>query len=209
MILDSSGWFYPPAAAAWGIDLRRLIWLRPHDEAGALWAFDQALRCRAVAAAWAWLPRLESRWFRRFQLAAESSGSLGLLLRPAHVRGQPSWAEIQLGVQPQPDSSRWRWRVELLRCREQGHLGHVELRWSHRVASHSLSRSPFPMKRILCLWFPEWPLQRLLVTHPELKQQAIVLYARAPRGGEYVVACCRRAQERGIRPGMSRTEAAR
>ncbi len=143
VILDSSGWFYPPAAAAWGIDLQRLIWLRPRDQAGALWAFDQALRCPAVAAVWAWLPRLESRWFRRFQLAAESSGSLGLLLRPAHVRGRPSWAEIQLGVQPQPDSSRWRWRVELLRCREQAHRGHVEF------ALQSSCGKPLSLKKSL------------------------------------------------------------
>jgi hypothetical protein len=126
VVLDQEGWFYPPAAAAWGIDLQRLIWLRPPDEAGALWAFDQALRCPAVAAVWARLPRLEGRWFRRFQLAAESSGNLGLLLRPAQVRGQPSWAEIQLGVSPQPSPAGWRWRVELLRCRGRGHLGQVE-----------------------------------------------------------------------------------
>lgn len=123
VILDPKGWFYPPAAAAWGVDLQRLIWLRPRDEASALWALDQALRCRAVAAVWAALPRLESRWFRRFQLAVESSGNLGLFLRPAQVRGQPSWAEIQLGVQSRPSRSGRRWRVELIRCRGQGRSG--------------------------------------------------------------------------------------
>jgi hypothetical protein len=127
VVLDRSGWFYPPAAAAWGIDLQRLILLRPRDEAAALWALDQALRCPAVAAVWTWLPRLEGRWFRRFQLAVEHSGCLGLLLRPAQVRGQPSWAEVQLGVRPQLSRSGRRWYVELLRCRGTGRLGQVEL----------------------------------------------------------------------------------
>jgi hypothetical protein len=140
VILDQRGWFYPPAAAAWGIDLQRLIWLRPPDEAGGLWALDQALRCRAVAAVWADLPRLESRWFRRFQLAVESSGNLGFLLRPAQVRGQPSWAEIQLGVQSRPSSSGRRWRVELLRCRGQGPRGEVEF----QLEESSGAWSPFP-----------------------------------------------------------------
>ena len=126
VVLDRSGWFYPPAAAAWGMDLQRLILLCPRDEASALWALDQALRCPAVAAVWTWLPRLEGRWFRRFQLAVEHSGCLGLLLRPAQVRGQPSWAEMQLGVQPQPSRSGRRWCVELLRCRGPGRLGQVE-----------------------------------------------------------------------------------
>lgn len=126
VILDRRGEFYVPAAAAWQLDLRRLILLRPRSEAEALWALDQALRCPAVAAVWASLDRLEGRWFRRFQLAAECSGCLGLLLRPLRVRGRPSWAEAQLMVQPQPADCGWRWRVELLRCRGQQHLGHVE-----------------------------------------------------------------------------------
>ena len=69
------------------------------------------------------------------------------------------------------------------------------------------SRSPVPMKRILCLYLPHWPLQRLLVARPELESQAVVLHARDPRRGESVVTCCWRAWARGIRPGMSLAEA--
>ncbi len=63
------------------------------------------------------------------------------------------------------------------------------------------------MKRILCLWLPEWPLQRLFVAHPELKDQAVVLHARDARRGEYVVACSPPAQALGIHPGMSLADA--
>jgi protein ImuA len=90
--------FYPPAAAAWGIDLSAMLVLRPANEADALWAVDQALRCPGVGAVWAACDRLDVRDFRRLQLAAECGGTLGLLLRPARLRGQPTWADVQWEV---------------------------------------------------------------------------------------------------------------
>src|SRR6476469_4976749 len=45
---NRSGHFYPPAAAAWGIDLSQMLVLRPDSDADALWALDQALRCPGV-----------------------------------------------------------------------------------------------------------------------------------------------------------------
>ena len=131
--------FYPPAAAAWGIDLSRLVILRPAKAADMVWALDQALRCRGVGAVWAACDRLDVRDFRRLQLAAEAGGTLGLLLRPDRLRGQPTWADVQWEVRSMKDevrsrkhkppavfrpssfvlrpSSPWRLHVELLRCR--------------------------------------------------------------------------------------------
>jgi protein ImuA len=125
--------FYPPAAAAWGIDLSRILVLRPAHEADALWALDQALRCPDVGAVWAACDRLDVRDFRRLQLAAECGGTLGLLLRPARLRGQPTWADVRLEVQSAKCEVRmqqkillrpssfvlrpWQLRVELVRCR--------------------------------------------------------------------------------------------
>lgn len=135
VVVDRAGWFYPPAVAAWGIDLRQLIVLRPKNSADELWALDQALRCPAVAAVWVDLPKLSARDFRRLQLAAEKGGCLGLLMRPQCVLGQPSWSDIQLLIQPQPSSDhppgvtestqskpfmppqRRRWLVTIKRCR--------------------------------------------------------------------------------------------
>ena len=45
---------------------------------------------------------LDSRWLRRFQLAAETGGTLGLLERPRTVRGLPSWADLQIVSRPRP-----------------------------------------------------------------------------------------------------------
>jgi len=93
-------WFYPPAAAAWGIELSRLILLRPANQQDALWALDQALRCPGVGAVWAACDRLDVRALRRLQLAAETGGTLGLLFRPDRLQGQPTWADVQWRVSP-------------------------------------------------------------------------------------------------------------
>jgi hypothetical protein len=98
VVIDRLQMFYPPAAAAWGIDLGRLLIVRPQNVRDELWAAVQALRSPAVAAVWAMIGRLDCRAFRRLQLAAQAGHTLGLLLRPAYARGQPSWADVRLEV---------------------------------------------------------------------------------------------------------------
>jgi hypothetical protein len=122
VVMDRAGQFYPPAAAAWGIDLERLILIRAAHPKDELWALDQALRCSAVSAVWATLDQLDARSFRRMQLAAEAGGCLGLLVRPARVRGQPSWSDMQLLVTSLPshspsDQNARRTRIQVVRCR--------------------------------------------------------------------------------------------
>jgi hypothetical protein len=161
VVVDRQRRFYPPAAAAWGIDLSRLIVVHPANEADELWAIDQALRCRGIAAVWARREELESRDFRRLQLAAESGGTLGLLVRSARARGQPSWADVQLvcsplaprtvgrpfqAVQDGPEgpsyTSGWRLHVELTRCRGSHPGQSVELEideWTGQIQTRSVS----------------------------------------------------------------------
>ena len=98
VVVDRRQTFYPPAAVAWGIDPRRLIVVRPRSRRDELWAAVQALRSPAVAATWAAIDRLNDRAFRRLQLAAQAGRTLGLVLRPAGARGQPSWADVRLEV---------------------------------------------------------------------------------------------------------------
>jgi hypothetical protein len=109
--------FYAPAALALGISPQQLVILRPVSAADEIWALDQALRCRGVAAVWTHLPCLDERDFRRLQLAAEEGGTLGLLGRPAQARGQPSWSDVQLLVEPIAAPASRRVRVEVLRIR--------------------------------------------------------------------------------------------
>jgi protein ImuA len=141
VVMDNGGDFYPPAAAVLGIGLENLIVVRARAESDRLWALDQALRCEGVAAVWAPQDKLDPHTFRRLQLAAESSGALGLLVRDKRVRGLPSWSHVQLLVQPRGQGSAGstsydsidgagsnrRVRVELLRSRHGKRGGGVEL----------------------------------------------------------------------------------
>jgi hypothetical protein len=54
---------------------------------------------------------LNANMFRRWQLAAERGGSIGLLARPLTARSRPSWADVQLMVTPLA-LGRWRLEVE-------------------------------------------------------------------------------------------------
>ena len=100
VVVDSRREFYPPAAAALGVPLERTVIVQPRNHADALWALEQSLRSGAAAVVLGWIGALPNAAFRRLQLAAETGGSLGFLLRPIGCRAQPSWAEMRLLVEP-------------------------------------------------------------------------------------------------------------
>jgi protein ImuA len=117
VIIDRSGAFYPPAAAAWRLDLADVVVVHPASDKDEQWALDQALRCEHTAAVLAWPRRLDGRTFRRLQLAAETSGALGLFVRPATAEREPSWADVRLAVSPRASPAGWQLCIRLLRCR--------------------------------------------------------------------------------------------
>jgi protein ImuB len=57
------------------------------------------------------------------------------------------------------------------------------------------------MKRILCIRFPHWPLQRLFNAQPALRRKAVAIYEE--RRGRWIVA----SNQRGVVPGMPVAEA--
>lgn len=63
------------------------------------------------------------------------------------------------------------------------------------------------MKRILCVWFPNWPIQRLVVDRPELRCQRIVLFRRDARRGQIVSAVSPLAMQDGLTIEMPLSEA--
>ncbi len=95
IVVDHLEQIYPPKLHALGIDLKKVIFVRPASDTDAVWAVDQALRTPAVAAVFAEIPRLDDQAARRMQLAAERGDGLGLLVRSASARKGPSWAEVQ------------------------------------------------------------------------------------------------------------------
>jgi hypothetical protein len=101
VVVDRRRTFYPLAAAGCGIDLSRMLVVRPQNDGDETWAIDQALRSGGASAVLAWPEKLDDHLFRRLQLAAEAGGTLGLFVRPARVAtGEPSWAEVRFLVEP-------------------------------------------------------------------------------------------------------------
>ncbi len=100
VIADVERHFYPPAAAALGVDLDRTIVVRPRTRQKALLAVTQALRCPAIGAALVRFEQLPAVDFRRLQLAAEIGGGAGFLLRPLTALRTPSFAAVRLVIAP-------------------------------------------------------------------------------------------------------------
>lgn len=143
VLVDPDGEFFPLAACSWGLDLARLLVVRPSSVSHAVWAIDESLRNGAVGAVIGCLERLSSRDSRRLQLAAEVGGRLCVLLRPARARWDPSWAEIRWYVQPVVSSqhSQRGIQVELLRCRGGLNGAKVTLELDHEAGAVRLASS--------------------------------------------------------------------
>lgn len=125
---------YGPGLAAMGLDPSRLILIRPDSLDDALWAVEEALRCRPLAAVIGdgFLPGPVPG--RRLQLAAEDGGMLGILILPPLARPPPSTALTRWRVTsardrpPHEDGGGPRWTVTLLRARGGG-SGSWEVAW--------------------------------------------------------------------------------
>jgi hypothetical protein len=125
VIIDERREFNAEAALALGVPLSRILLVRPQqrihspanrrraslEHSDSLWALEQAARCPGVRVVLCWLDRATTAVMRRLQLAVERSGTTLLLIRPASVLQQPSFADI---------------RVRLSRCRLPG--GHFAAR---------------------------------------------------------------------------------
>jgi protein ImuA len=129
---DPARTVYAPALAAAGIGLDRLYLVRPKTSAELLWAMGESLRCPGVAATIAAADRLSRLEARRLQLAAETGGGVGLLLRSllskstqrAPGRCPPIYAAATRWlIGPAPgEANVQRWKIRLIHC----HGGNTE-----------------------------------------------------------------------------------
>ncbi len=63
------------------------------------------------------------------------------------------------------------------------------------------------MKRVACIYFPDWCLQHRLLARPADERRPLVVASTGTGRGERVRACCRRAETVGVRRGMPVAEA--
>lgn len=115
---------YGPALQQAGLATERLLFAFTDRQQDLLWTMEEGLRTGAVAAVLS-EPRevLDLTISRRLQLAAETGGSIGLVVddRPGRRRGPlaPSALYSRWRVTPAPTSGHEHaaWQLELLRCR--------------------------------------------------------------------------------------------
>lgn len=93
---------FGPALQAQGLPPGRLGLVRADTAMSALWAAEQALRCRDVLAVMAWLPQAQPAALRRLQLAAAQQQQLLWVFRPVSAAPQASPALLRLQVQGMP-----------------------------------------------------------------------------------------------------------
>ena len=121
---------FAPALAQAGLSPDRVIYVEAGDEKDILACFEEGLRHTGLGAAVAEVARLSMTASRRLQLAAESSGGIGIAIRrwrrqtEAADFGQPTAAVTRWRVSalpsaplPVPGVGRARWQLELIRCR--------------------------------------------------------------------------------------------
>ena len=92
---------YAPALAAAGIDLAKIVMIRPEKGGDILWAMEQALRSGSCSAVLAWPPFLTEQAARRLQLAAEAGGCWGVYFSAAASRTALSPAALRLRLSPE------------------------------------------------------------------------------------------------------------
>ena len=90
---------YPPALQQWGINLSRVLIVRPKQVKEALWAAEQALASGNCAAVLLWSKLLDDAASRRLQLAAEAGSSWGIAFRPLQALSRPSAAALRIRLE--------------------------------------------------------------------------------------------------------------
>ncbi len=104
---------YPPALRQYGIDLSRMLIVRPAEANEILWSAEQALSSGTCAAVLLWPDTLDDQASRRLQLAAEQGRSWAIAFRPLAARHQPSAAALRLALHSSGQGT----RVHILKSR--------------------------------------------------------------------------------------------
>jgi hypothetical protein len=89
---------YPPALQQSGINLSRMLVVRPKNSSEILWSAEQALSSGTCAAVLLWPDTLDDQASRRLQLAAEKGQSWAIAFRPLSARTEPSAAALRVAL---------------------------------------------------------------------------------------------------------------
>lgn len=104
---------YPPALEQWGVNLSRVLIVRPRQVAEALWAAEQALSSGNCAAVLLWADTFDDTNSRRLQLAAEKGQSWAIAFRSLKALRQPSAAALRIWLKASKEGT----DIEVLKSR--------------------------------------------------------------------------------------------
>ena len=94
---------FAPGLAGQGLDPARLLCVQTEPPASRMWAAEQALRCKDVAAVLAWLPQARADALRRLQISAAEHQKLLFVMRPAKAQNESSPAVLRVATSNAPD----------------------------------------------------------------------------------------------------------
>jgi hypothetical protein len=137
---------YAPALAADGVDLARLVVVRPPGRGDAraaerrntLWAAEQVLRSAACHALVVWLPGARYGELRRLAVAAETSHAWVALFRPPEAAHDASPAALRMLLEPSTNA------LSLRILKRRGTPAATPLVLPVKRPVHALGRTAFP-----------------------------------------------------------------
>ncbi|WP_215232243.1 ImuA family protein [Dyadobacter linearis] len=132
---------FPPGLAFFGVEPHRIIFVDLKKEQDLLWAIEESLKCKAVAAVVGEIKEITLTESRRLQLAVEQSRVTGLIHR-ANPRSMNTLASVsKWRITPIPSQledgmpgvGHPRWNVKLMKVRN-GEPGEWDVEWSGKFS---------------------------------------------------------------------------
>ena len=128
---------FPASLSLFNVEPERIIFMDVQSEKDVLWITEEAIKCAGLAAVVAELNNVSLIESRRLQLAVETSGVTGFILRKDGNKKASTVATARWKVSPLPSVTQDglpgigfpRWQVELLKVRN-GNPGSFILEWA-------------------------------------------------------------------------------
>jgi len=127
---------FPPALKTFGVEPDRIIFIDLHKEKDVLWATEEALKCKGLAAVITEVGELSFMQSRRLQLAVEHSQVTGFIIRNSDFKLSTTACTARWKITPLPSQLGEgmpgvgfpRWHIELLKVRN-GNPGSWKIEW--------------------------------------------------------------------------------
>ncbi|MEX0941872.1 MAG: translesion DNA synthesis-associated protein ImuA [Pseudomonadales bacterium] len=87
---------YAPALSDCGVDLSRILLVKPEKPEDILWVLEKALASQSCSAVLAWPGQIRDKEIRRLQVASKEGRCLGILFRKDRASRQASPAELRI-----------------------------------------------------------------------------------------------------------------